>query len=67
MQLGDNRQTAQFAAALHEQNYDRAARIAHGDGPYLSPDKAQVAPTEKTSQEVLDHHVRPRPAHSPAR
>ena len=41
--LGDDRQTAQFAAALHEQNYDRAARIAHAEGPYLSPEKAEVA------------------------
>ena len=38
-QLGDDFKTAQFGAALHEQNYDRAAKIAHSEGPYLSPDK----------------------------
>ena len=38
-QLGDDFKTAQFGAALFEQNYDRASRIAHSEGPYLSPDK----------------------------
>ena len=38
-QLGDDFKTAQFGAALFEQNYDRASKIAHSEGPYLSPDK----------------------------
>jgi hypothetical protein len=37
--LGDDLKTAQFGAALFEQNYDRASKIAHSEGPYLSPDK----------------------------
>ena len=48
---GDDRKTAQFTAALHEQNYDRAAKIAHGEGPYLSPDKQEAAPRNEGTVE----------------
>ena len=37
--LGNDLKTVQFGAALFEQNYDRASKIAHSEGPYLSPDK----------------------------
>ena len=42
-QRGDDRQTAQLFAALDEQNYDRASRIANATGPYTSPEKVEAA------------------------
>ena len=50
---GYTRQGAQFWAALTEQNYDRASKIAHGSGPYTTPVKEKAPKDSKACGQVM--------------
>ena len=50
---GYSRQGAQLWAAMTEQNYDRAARIANSDGPYITPAKDKPPRDHEVSGTVI--------------